>query len=110
MSEVSCSGDHAGDVVLSAEFEGVVVSFAAAWVDDHGDAGVDEELWSVWEGEEGVGDGDGAGGAGSGFLYGELAGGESVHLAGAGAVEHGAGGVVVWCGGGVVGVLVLVGG
>ena len=44
-----------------AEFDRVLVAFAAARLDDGGDAGVDQDLRAVVEGEEGVGGSDTAG-------------------------------------------------
>ena len=57
MGEVPLPRGHQGDVAAVAEVDGVLVLFAAAGVDDGGDAGVDEQFRPVGEGEEGVGPG-----------------------------------------------------
>ncbi len=58
---MALAGGDQGDVVAVAEVDGFLIFFAAAGVDDGGDAGVDEEFGAVGEGEEGVGAGDAAG-------------------------------------------------
>ncbi len=60
MPEVPEAAQEAGDVVLVAEVQGVLVAFGAAGVDDGGDAGFDQEFGAVGEGEEGVAGGEGA--------------------------------------------------
>ena len=61
MPEVSHPGEQADDAVLVAQVQGVLIAFGAAGLDDALDAGVDEQLRPVVEGEERVG------GCGRGF-------------------------------------------
>ena len=82
-----------------AQVEGLGVAFAAPWVDDDLDAGVDEECRAVGEGEEGIGGGDGVarceevGGELFCFFDGQSACGYAVDLPEACAEEAGGGGV-----------------
>ena len=54
-----CVGDHdQGDPAVSAEALDLVVIDGARGGQDHTDSCIDENLWSVREGEEAVGTGD----------------------------------------------------
>lgn len=89
MPEMAKPGGQAGDAALVAEIKRLLIALAAAGVDDGADAGVDQDLRAVGEGEEGVAEGDGALDEWAGLLDGEAAGCQAIHLAGAGAEEAG---------------------
>ncbi len=90
--EMSDAGQKARHAALVAEVEGLLVALAAARVKDRLDAGIDEDPGAVGEGEEGVGVRDGARSERAGFLAGQAATGEAVHLAGTRAEEADAAG------------------
>ena len=58
MPEVADAGEEASDVAVVAQVQGFLIAFGAAWVDDAGYAGVDEQLRTIGEWEERVGSGD----------------------------------------------------
>ena len=59
MPEAPHVREQASYAAVVAEFEGVFVAFASAWVDEAFHAGVDEESRAVIKGEECVAGGDG---------------------------------------------------
>lgn len=58
MTEMAQASSKARHAVFVAQIKRVLIAFAAAGVDEAGDAGVDQDLWAIVEGEEGIGVGD----------------------------------------------------
>lgn len=80
MAEVANACGEAGDAAGIAEIKGVLITFAAAGVNDAGDTSVGKDGGAIREWEEGIGEGDRAFGVRPGFGDGECAAGDTIHL------------------------------
>ncbi len=96
MPEMANASSKARHAMFVTQIERVLIAFAAAGVDEAGDAGIDQDLRAIVEGEEGIGVGDCVFGEWAGFGNGELAACNAIHLACACAEEACGASLLCW--------------